>query len=290
MTPAAAIEVSYFPGCSLATTARESNQSLVESCAAMGVRLVELEDWNCCGSSSAHSLNQNLALGLTARILTLSPPGRPLLTMCPSCFKNLRTTQIKLRQDEALRLRQEKEWGAPVNQDVEVVGFFELLHFLDRLQAMGAAPAPSAVRLLSGLKIATYYGCMAMLPPALRRLKLPWHQLEIKLGEMGAEVVPWAMGHRCCGAFISATHPPLASGLINGIFNNALEFGAECLVTACAMCQLNLEIRCTLKGSIPTFHFSELMALVLGAQDYEPWFRRHLVDPRPLLRGKGLIA
>jgi len=58
---------------------------------------------------------------------------------------------------------------------------------------------------------------------------------------------------------------------------------ADCLVTACAMCQLNLEIRATTKTRLPVFHFSEVLALALGAEDYEDWFARHLVDPRPLI-------
>jgi len=69
-----------------------------------------------------------------------------------------------------------------------------------------------------------------------------------------------------------------------------MEAGAECMVTACAMCHLNLEIRCTIKNPIPTLHFSELLSLALGEEDQKKWFPRHIVDPRPLLKKKGLIA
>ena len=71
-----AIDVSYFPGCSMATTAKENNQSLIESCGKMGIRLNELPDWNCCGSSSAHSIDHQLAFDLACRNLSLAPPGR----------------------------------------------------------------------------------------------------------------------------------------------------------------------------------------------------------------------
>jgi heterodisulfide reductase subunit B len=70
------IDISYFPGCSLATSARENNLSLIEVCEKIGVKLIELEDWNCCGSSSAHSLDSNLALNLASRNLSLAPPFR----------------------------------------------------------------------------------------------------------------------------------------------------------------------------------------------------------------------
>jgi heterodisulfide reductase subunit B2 len=78
--------------------------------------------------------------------------------------------------------------------------------------------------------------------------------------------------------------------LVNEIIASAVAAGAECLVTACAMCQLNLEVRSTWDPQIPIFHFSEILALALGAQDYEGWFTRHLVDPRPLLKRRGLIS
>ena len=103
MTLGTVMEVTYFPGCSLATSAKESNESLIGLCRSLGLGLVDLDDWNCCGSSSAHSLNEGLALDLCARNLIRAPRGRPLMTMCPSCFKNLLHAQIRLNQDPRLR-------------------------------------------------------------------------------------------------------------------------------------------------------------------------------------------
>jgi heterodisulfide reductase subunit B len=80
------IDLSYFPGCSLATTAKESNESLMKVCEKLGLNLIELEDWNCCGSSSAHSLDKSMAFSLPARNLSLAPSNRPLLVMCPPVF------------------------------------------------------------------------------------------------------------------------------------------------------------------------------------------------------------
>ncbi|MEE8551871.1 MAG: heterodisulfide reductase-related iron-sulfur binding cluster [Desulfobacterales bacterium] len=71
--------MSYFPGCSLATTARENNLSLLEKCGKIGVNLVELQDWNCYGSSSAHRIDSELSFELAARNLSLAPYDRPLL-------------------------------------------------------------------------------------------------------------------------------------------------------------------------------------------------------------------
>ena len=150
-------------------------------------------------------------------------------------------------------------------------------HGLDRLKA-------AARRSLKGLKFVPYYGCTLYRPPRLRQEKYFEGEMERLLVSLGAVPVLAALRTRCCGSFLSATDPELVSPLVNEIIASARASGADCLVTACAMCQLNLEIRCTLSPSLPTFHFSEILALALGAPDYEKWFTRHLVDPRPLIR------
>ena len=108
--------------------------------------------------------------------------------------------------------------------------------------------------------------------------------MENILTALGAEPVPDALMHRCCGSFLSATDPEIVTPLVQEIIGSAVAAKADCMVTACAMCQLNLEIRNTNKAKIPIFHFSEILALALGADDYEEWFVRHLVDPRPLIQ------
>jgi heterodisulfide reductase subunit B len=283
------LEVSYFPGCSLATSAKESNQSLVQACEIIGLRLTELEDWNCCGSSSAHCLDNDLALNLAARNLSLVPAGRPLLIMCPACFKNLLSARVHLKSHPEKRRAQERRWGAAIDADLEIINFLEILHLLGRLRPMGVVPELTLAHSLAGLKAAVYYGCMNMFPPDLRRAGPSTDLMRGQLEQLGAEVVTWPSQNRCCGTFLAATNPEVVGPLVNKIMDEAIQSGAQCLVTACAMCQLNLEIRCTLKKQIPTLHFSEVMALVLGAKDYQGWFNRHLVDPRPLLREMSLI-
>lgn len=284
------LEVSYFPGCSLATSARESNQSLVDACEKLGLRLVELDDWCCCGSSSAHAVDPELALNLAGRNLSSADPGRPLLVMCPSCFRNLSINHNKFKENAVLRKSQERKWGGCISPDLQIVSFIELMHFLGKLRQMGAVPNLRKEKKLEGMSIALYYGCMAMFPPSMKKPRVPVRVLETELGEYGADVKYWAYAHKCCGTFLTATRPDITTPIVNDIIEDAMNSGADCIVTACAMCQLNLEIRSNLPKKIPVFHFSELMALVLGVNDYEPWFKRHIIDPKPLLREKGLIV
>jgi heterodisulfide reductase subunit B2 len=273
------MDLAYFPGCSLATTAAESNASLMQSARILGLNLLELADWNCCGSSSAPTLSADLSLGLAARNLSLVPAGRPLVAMCPRCLYYLRRARSYLQKDPQTHRSLEKHWDRPLPLDTAIMHFLEVLvrYGLDRLRRR-------AVRSLQGLKFFPYYGCTVYRPAGMAQESYYQGELEHILVTVGAEAIFAAHTHRCCGSFLSATDPDLVAPLVNDIIGSAVAAGANCVVTACAMCQLNLEIRATLKTRIPVFHVSEILALALGAQDYENWFKRHLVDPRPIIR------
>ena len=122
------INLSYYPGCSLATTARENNSSLIYLFRHLGYNLVELNDWNCCGSSSAHSIDADLAFKLAARNLSMAPPGRPLLIACPSCLLRLGQVHLHLRKNSDLRNDYEAIFGRPFDTGLEIIHFFELFN------------------------------------------------------------------------------------------------------------------------------------------------------------------
>jgi heterodisulfide reductase subunit B len=279
------LEFSFYPGCSVATTSWESNQSLIESCEALGFRLTELPDWNCCGSSSAYVVDPELGFQLTARNLCLADPNKPLLVMCPRCLHHLRHVHSTLKEERDLRRSLERRFGGPISLDLEIIHFLEAVvrHGLPRLT--GGAP-----RSLNGLRFVPYYGCTLNRPPALRRQRYFQAEVENVLTFLGGEAVTKSLSSRCCGSFLSAVQPEVVTDQVNQIMASAVTAEAECLVTVCAMCQLNLEIRCTLKKRLPVFHFSEVLALALGAKDYRSWFARHLVKPQKALKSRELIS
>lgn len=277
-------KISYFPGCSLATSAKENNQSLIYFFRHFGIELIELDDWNCCGSSSAYSIDSNLAFNLAARNLSLAPAGRPLLVACPSCLLKLSQANFHLKNDETARLRIEQTWGKPIDGQLEIIHFFELLNRID-LSVSVKDPAKQ----LKGLKFVPYYGCMLAHPPEMRHEKKYHGLMERTLFSLGAQPLMWGYASHCCGTFLSVVRPDVVTAKVNEIVQGAMDVGADCLVTACAMCHMNLEIRCTLKQQIPTLHFSEILSLAIGAEDHHDWFSRHLINPKNLLKSKGLI-
>jgi heterodisulfide reductase subunit B len=278
-------DLSYYPGCSLESSARESNISMTAAAKILGLNLIELEDWNCCGSSSANILDKEIAFSLAVRNLSLAPPDRPLMAMCPRCLYQLREAHQRLKREPETLRAQERRWGRPISLDLQII------HFLEVLVRLGPARLKEGmVRSLNGLTFVPYYGCTLFRPPALRKGTYYQGELGNVLTMLGGVPVHRALSYRCCGSFLSAARADVVTPLVNEILASAVAVGAECLVTSCAMCQLNLEVRCTWEPRLPIFHFSEILALALGAKDYEGWFTRHLVDPRPLLKARSLIA
>lgn len=277
--------LAYYPGCSLATTAKENDRSLHLFCEQYDIHLEELTDWNCCGSSSTHSIDHELAVWLPTRNLAQVPEGRSLLVACPSCFQRFKLTQLELENSESAQKIYYKLWGREYDPDLQIITFFDVL---SELADAGAFKAHAGR--LNGMIIAPYYGCMLHRPPAMRKMKNFHGIMEKVLGAMGATSLQWNNAVKCCGTFLSVARPDITSRNVQGIIEEAESLGAECIVTACAMCHLNLEIRGKLPGKTPILHFSEILSLAGGVGGGLGWFQRHLVDPRPLLKKKKLIA
>lgn len=278
------LEITYFPGCSLDSTARESNQALIDYFHINRIRLLELEDWNCCGSSSAHSINSKLATSLAGRNFSLARPERPIAVACPSCYLRLNQAKIKLTKDPEAANDYRQSWGKPFDPSVQILHVLELIRFINESKNHKLI-SPK----LNGIKCVPYYGCMLFRPPEMRHAPNFHGLMEEVLSKHGADVLSWPFQAQCCGSFLTVVRPGLTSAKVNAIFKAAAEAAAECIVTACAMCHMNLEIRCTIQPKIPVFHFSEVLALISGKFDTRSYFSRHLIDPTSVLKSRNLI-
>lgn len=209
----------------------------------------------------------------------MAPPDRPLLVACPNCLLRLKTAQLSIAEDTALQAIYKETFGCEFDPNLEIQHVFDLLSHLGHKFIAANMP-----RRLHGLRFAAYYGCMLARPPALRHETSHVGLMENILSITGAESMCWSYSSRCCGTFLSVVRPDLVTTMVNDIVANARACRADCIVTACAMCHLNLEVRCTLTAPIPIMHFSELLAMAAGDLKSDTWFERHLIDPRPMLR------
>ncbi len=285
--------VGFYPGCSLEATARDYLESVRGVAELMELELVEIEDWNCCGASAAHSLDHRISLNLAARNLVLALEGpQPVVVPCALCFNRLKSAQHEIARDASLLAPEIAEPGVDLG-GVEVV---ELNSFLTSPEMIAQAEARK-VRELEGIRPVVYYGCQGQRPPAVTGH--PAHEnptgIDRLLAALGAEVIDWPFKTDCCGASHAVARPDVVHTLVGRLYERALERGANCIVTGCQMCQANLdlyqkEIAAELGREVylPVFYFTELMGLSLGHDKAPVWLKRHLVSPRALLAQSGL--
>ena len=280
----------YYPGCSLHSTALEYDLSTRAVCEALGIELIELEDWNCCGASSVHGLyNHDTALALPARNVMLAQ-SEPLdmAVPCADCFYHSVAADARLRSDEVFRQELESALGLTYNGEVRPRTLLDVLGAdVPRQRLM-----ERVTQLLEELRPASYYGCLLIRPPELaRRWDDPEHPviMDRLLSASGAEPVKWSYAVECCGAGLAIGRGELVGHLVGRIIAGAMEAGANCVVTACPMCQANLDSRQGRQEEpLPIFYFTELLGVALGVAGTERWFKRHLVDPRPVLERLGI--
>jgi heterodisulfide reductase subunit B2 len=145
-------------------------------------------------------------------------------------------------------------------------------------------------RPLAGLKVVSYYGCLLVRPPRQMAFDNPEHPVVMDqiLRALGTDVLEWSYATDCCGGSASLPRSDVATRLVSGLAAHAREAGAEAMVTACPLCQMNLEMRQDFRPAIPIFYFTELMGLAFGLPEAAGWWPKHLIDPRGVLRSARL--
>ncbi len=278
---------SYYPGCTLHSTGAEYGASVGMVFDTLGVGLTELPDWNCCGASSAHGEDRDLAVLLPGRNLLLAQQlGMRMVVPCAACFGRLRAAKQTLAGRPELCRRLEKIVGVAWDGGVAVESALSVVAgLLD-----GEAISSRVVFPLAGLKVAPYYGCFLARPGAVTGERNPDNptSLDRVLRALGAEVVEWSYKTDCCGGGLSLSRSDLVSGLVDRLVDRAMEAGAQCMATACPMCQANLEMRQRGGRKFPVFYFTELMGLAFDPERARDWWMMHLIDVTSALEYVGL--
>jgi heterodisulfide reductase subunit B len=255
----------------------------------LGVELLEIDDWNCCGAAAAHSLNRLLAACLSARnIAKTQQRDLPLVVPCAGCFNNLKTAEVALREKGELGRQIEEVVGFSYRGSTEILALIDVV-----VNRVGLEKIRKKVkRPLSGLKVASYYGCALVRNPNVTQLddtENPSYMDQL-MEVLGATPVEWSYKTVCCGADLALTHGHTVVEMVDRIVGMAREAGAECLTCSCGLCQANLEMRQKAEGpGLPVFYFTELMGVAMGIEAENAWWKKHMIDPTPLLRGLNLI-
>ena len=264
---------SYFPGCSLTATNRAYDISTRSVADVLGVKLSELDDWNCCGATAYLPIREKRSFVLSARNLAIAErQGRDLATICNACYVVLRKTNKYMAEDRKLH---DEVRGALQAGGMDYRGTVRVRHFLEIVvNDLGEEAVRSRVkRDLSGLKVACYSGCQLSRPfDDIDDAEFPVI-MERLVGWLGAEVVPFPLGAKCCGGLTMTTAPDTGQLLTGKILKGAKERGADCVATACPLCQINLEAYQEKVGEVvgadchvPVLYFTQLMGSAFGLQ------------------------
>ena len=284
------LKFSYYPGCSLESTAKEYDQSVRAVANVLGIDLAELPDWSCCGASSGHCTNYQLSLALPARNLALAEKeGRDLAVACAACFLRFKQTNHKLQGNDSLRQEIEKIIGMPYKGNVEV------RHLVDIIcREVGFEEIRRRVKNpLTGLRLVSYYGCYLVRPPEITQFDDPENPrlMDNLMAVLGAEALDWSHKVECCGGNLLLSRADIVIKLVGDIIQAAVDTGADGIVTACPLCQANLDTRQPGPERVPIFYFSELLGLALGVDEksLRSWWRRHLINPDTMLRARAEV-
>ncbi len=273
------MKVSYYPGCTLKTKAKHLEDSALASLSALGVEAKELPRWNCCGA--VHSLADDDLIHHVAPVRDLiramDEGSSRLVTLCSMCYNTLARANLIMRNDEVKR----KTINDFMTEESDYHGEVEVEHFLpflrdvvgwDNLRAKVKTP-------LSGMKIASYYGCTLVRPKDVAIEPIGGRIMNEFVEALGAAPVDFAASTVCCGSYQVLAHPEAVVPVIGRIIESAGNAGADALILSCPLCEYNLVKKQEelfqskkISAKLPVFYFSQLlaMALGLGPESYRP--------------------
>lgn len=256
------MKVSYFPGCTLRTKAKQLDVYARECAKKLGIEMCEVPDWQCCGGVFVSARDEIATKLASVRALrNAKKTGMPLVTVCSACHNVIKQTNNAVKTDDEFArkvntyLAQDRDGEDPYNGETEVLHYLELLR--DRI---GMDKVREAVtNPLKGRHIAAYYGCMLLRPGQVMAFDDPENPstLENLIRALGAEPVAYPMRNECCGGYIVLEDADMARKRSLTVAENAKNCGADLIVTACPLCKYNLERS---GCSIPVVYFTELMA------------------------------
>ena len=269
---------SYYPGCTSHSTAIEYIEASKAVMDALDIELKELPDWCCCGAASAHNLSSSLALGLSSfNVGEAHKAGADLVIPCAGCYGNLAQANYVMRHDEEERKRLEKQLEFTYNGEVKMLSLVDLL----AREELRPAIKELVKKPLKGLKVVCYYGCAIVRPRAITGVDDTENPLRIDtlMADLGAEVIDWSCKVDCCGGDLGLTDAEKTTELVNKIVDYAVAAEADCLVTSCALCEANVDIR---QQRLPILYFTEMMAEAFQIGDRQRWWKKHFNNPAGL--------
>ncbi len=291
------IQVAYYPGCTLHASSELYDIQCKKVLKQLGLELKEIEDWSCCGATSASKTDDFLAVALPARNLGIADASglSEMLIPCSSCYNRTVVSQKILSEDLELKNKINTELSQKVQGKIRISSILDILVS----KANSGEIAEKSPKKLKGMKPACYYGCLLTRFPCdiqvSDNIDNP-QGMETVCKAIGAEPPDWSYKTDCCGASATVNDTDAGLLLMSKILRDALARGANCFVTTCPMCQMNMDMyqdvvceKYGIRKILPVFFITELLGIAMGFTLQEMQMDRHFVDSLGLLKELKLI-
>jgi len=291
------MDLAYYPGCTLHASSSLYDKQCRLIFKELGINLKEIEDWNCCGATSAGKINDFMAIAMPARNLGIAEATglTEMVVPCSACFSRTLIAQKQLSDDPALA----EEINAGLSKKIQ--GTIKISTILEALlpSVESGELAKKGTKKLNGLKPACYYGCMLSRFPydvqVSDNVENP-QGIETILKLLGAKPIDWSYKTDCCGASAAVNDKKTALGLMAKIMQDALDRKANCFVVVCPMCQLNLDAYqdefCRdneISDRLPVYFITELIGLAMEIPPGDLQIDRHFTDSIGILKELDLV-
>jgi len=292
------MKISYYPGCTLKTKAKNLDRAAVASLEALGIEVAEIDRWNCCGA--VHSLTDDDLIhqvGPVRNLVRAKEQGADrLVTLCSMCYNSLARANHIMKTDAVKR----DTINRFMDEEIDYFGEVEVVHYLTLLeQEIGwEALKAKVVKPLADMKVAPYYGCTLHRPAEIGIE--PFGSFTLMTGMLeaiGATVVPFGASDKCCGSYQVLGGAAGDNTAAAAILNLAAGSGVEAIASSCPLCEYNLgkqQQQMLEKGrissNVPTFYFTQLLAVALGVAEETCHFELNDQQSLALLKDKNCLA
>jgi succinate dehydrogenase / fumarate reductase, cytochrome b subunit len=301
--PETSLKYAYFPGCVAQGACRELHLSTLAVTRALGIELIELKKATCCGSGTFKETSQLVEDTVNARNIALAEELHlPLLTHCSTCQGVIGHVDERLKEAKNNQPDYFQQVTDLLTADgcTPYQGSTEVKHLLWAIVGDYGLETLSQVvqRRLSGLKCAAFYGCYLLRAQKTLPFDDPFQptSMEQVFETLGATSVLFSGRTQCCGWPIASYATQQSFQMAGSRIQEAIAAGADCLVTPCPLCHLNLdsrqpEVEQVIGQSLglPILHLPQLIGLALGLSPKDLGLERHIVSTQPVLQKLGLI-
>jgi heterodisulfide reductase subunit B len=301
-------EVAYYPGCALEGSGHAYNRSTKALGKELGLKLKEVDNWNCCGAMEVKNIDPKIQTYLSSRVMSIAANKMNMdvvMAPCNGCYHNLKKAEYDLENDEKSREVVDllsKKAGHETYRSGQV----ETIHALDWVkETIGEEGLRERVKnSLKGVRIANYYGCMYTRPrhifpekdagPGSESTSKP-HFMDDLLEAAGAENVDFPLKTACCGGAHTLSDSDTSTRLVSNILQTAEAAGAEVIATECPTCHSGLEMHqiraektLGIKTDVKIIYFTQLLGMAMGLKPRKVGLHENISDSFGFVKKKGL--